>query len=179
MSLKRIACAVGVISFITANADVAIDDYLAKNEQSNSARTIRRLQANEWMQELAQIAAMEEDLNALSAANDALRDQILQEYYYNQYDDDDDDAMDYYYDDAMDYYDDEDDDDYDYDEGYDYDSIMDWFNNLSPGEKQYYYDEVEMEGKPAKAKPPMAKSGKPKTGKPPKAGDAKAGKKPG
>merc|ERR1719336_3412249 len=60
------------------------------------------------------------------------------------------------------------------------DSIMDWFNNLSPGEKQYYYDEVEMEGKPAKAaKPPMAKSGKPKTGKPPKAGAAKAGKKPG
>merc|ERR1712083_278675 len=102
--------------------------------------------ANEWIQELAQIAAMEEDLNALSAANDALRDQILQEYYYNQYDDDD--------------------DDYDYDEGYDYDSIMDWFNNLSPGEKQYYYDEVEMEGKPAKAaKPPMAKSSKPK-GKP-------------
>merc|ERR1712019_134075 len=96
----------------------------------------------------------------------------------------DDDAMDYYYDDAMDYYDDEDDDDYDYDEGYDYDSIMDWFNNLSPGEKQYYYDEAEMEGKPAKAaaKPPKASSskanGKP-VGKPPKAGAAKAGKKPG
>merc|ERR1719461_1823879 len=76
--------------------------------------------------------------------------------------------MDYYYDDAMDYYDDEDDDDYDYDEGYDYDSIMDWFNNLSPGEKQYYYDEVEMEGKPAKA-----------AAKPPKVGAAKAGAKPG
>merc|ERR1712152_123844 len=127
----------------------------------------------------------EEDLNALSAANDALRDQILQEYYYNQYDDDDDDddAMDYYYNDAMDYYDDDDDDD-DYDEEYGYDNIMDWFNNLSPGEKQYYYDEVEMEGKPAKAaaKPPKAGSSKAKgkpLGKPPKAGSAKAGAKPG
>merc|ERR1719411_777010 len=181
MALTRIACAVGVISIITANADITADDHFAKNEQSNSAQTMRRLQANEWIQELAQIEAMQEDLNALSAANDALRDQILQEYYYDQYDDDDDDdAMDYYYDDAMDYYDDEDDDDYDYDEGYDYDSIMDWFNNLSPGEKQYYYDEVEMEGKPAKAaaKPPKAGSSKAKgkpVGKPPKAGAAKAG----
>merc|ERR1712154_493254 len=54
--------------------------------------------------------------------------------------------MDYYYDDAMDYYDDEDDDD-------GYDNIMDWFNNLSPGEKQYYYDEAEMEGKPLASSP--------------------------
>merc|ERR1719411_1038131 len=175
MALTRIACAVGVISIITANADITADDHFAKDEQSNSARTMRRLQANEWIQELAQIAAMEEDLNALSAANDALRDQILQEYYYNQYEDDDD------------YYDDEDDDDYDYGEGYDYDSIMDWFNNLSPGEKQYYYDEVEMEGKPLKpakaaAKPPKAGSSKAKgkpLGKPPKSGAAKAGAKPG
>merc|ERR1712129_506977 len=46
---------------------------------------------NVWMQELLQIDEIAHDLSALSAANEALRDEILEEFYYddgNQYDDD-------------------------------------------------------------------------------------------
>jgi len=97
--------------------------------------TLRRLAGFSWMQELAEVNEVEEELNALSAANDALRDQILADYYYDAYEQD------------SDYYDDD-------DNAENYNALLNWFESLSSEERDFYYEEAVPD--PVPVPPPAA-----------------------